>query len=569
VLKKIKLLYLLPALVVMACNLPIVDNFFERLEGRDINTPSAQPVLPTSTEPGDSSSIGLNPTICWGEEIPVGYATNILSLDRLQWINDREAATFLVHGINDGRVGDTIYKQFTHVYVLAAPFPTIADNISGEELRLFWQGQKVAGLGISELIMSEDTRSVLSWVFGVTQSSKIRIVSAGETLDDWVGLNTWAILSFEQLTPRWKVISIDGVSPLDPTIPLSTYPLAIPYYLSGKPGSNELWNMTAKDLVLVDSNREAMKMTRLVMTGVTALVRAIAFKMEVNGITYPARDIGDWLRLADITHISNEVSFVERCPAPEPGSSSLIFCSHPEYIGLLEDVGADVIELTGNHLNDWNAEGINLTLNLYKEHGWQYFGGGSDLADSRKAALFEHNGNRIAFIGCNAAGPDYGWAAEGYGGAAPCGDYGWLIDAIRALDSEGYQVVVTIQYFENYSYHAGESQRSAFQPLADAGAVIVQGSQAHTPKEMEFRENGFIHYGLGNLFFDQMNYYEFGEKINSTREEFIDRYVFYDNHLISIELLTAMLEDYSKPRPMNLAERQALLNTIYSISKLD
>jgi hypothetical protein len=44
-----------------------------------------------------------------------------------------------------------------------------------------------------------------------------------------------------------------------------------------------------------------------------------------------------------------------------------------------------------------------------------------------------------------------------------------------------------------------------------------------------------------------------------TRREFMDRYVFYDGKLISVELLTNMLEDYSRPRPMTQEERRSFL----------
>jgi poly-gamma-glutamate capsule biosynthesis protein CapA/YwtB (metallophosphatase superfamily) len=129
-------------------------------------------------------------------------------------------------------------------------------------------------------------------------------------------------------------------------------------------------------------------------------------------------------------------------------------------------------------------------------------------------------------------------------------------------------VIATIQYHENYSYLADDQVRSLYRPLAEAGAVVVQGSQAHTPKEMEFYQGAFIHYGLGNLFFDQMHVMQNGKLVFSTRQEFIDRYTFYNGHLISIELLTAMLEDYSRPRPMTLEERQDLLEAVFSISLL-
>ena len=144
-----------------------------------------------------------------------------------------------------------------------------------------------------------------------------------------------------------------------------------------------------------------------------------------------------------------------------------------------------------------------------------------------------------------------------------------MIETIQQLKKDGYQVVATVQYHENYSYLADNPMRSLFRPLADAGAVIVQGSQAHTPKEMEFYGGGFIHYGLGNLFFDQMYYTLNGRNVDATRQEFIDRYTFYDNRLISIELLTAMLEDYAKPRPMTQDERRELLEAVFSVSLWD
>ena len=62
--------------------------------------------------------------------------------------------------------------------------------------------------------------------------------------------------------------------------------------------------------------------------------------------------------------------------------------------------------------------------------------------------------------------------------------------------------------------------------MVDAGATIVSGSQAHHPMVMEFYGGSFIHYGLGNLFFDQM-YNETYPILQGTRKEFIDRHVFY------------------------------------------
>ena len=93
--------------------------------------------------------------------------------------------------------------------------------------------------------------------------------------------------------------------------------------------------------------------------------------------------------------------------------------------------------------------------------------------------------------------------------------------------------------------------------MAKAGALIVSGSQAHYSQMMEFYKDSFIHYGLGNLFFDQMGdqaWMPYG-----IRREFLDRYVIYDGKLLSVELITAMLEDYSRPRLMTGEERAKFL----------
>ena len=103
--------------------------------------------------------------------------------------------------------------------------------------------------------------------------------------------------------------------------------------------------------------------------------------------------------------------------------------------------------------------------------------------------------------------------------------------------------------------------------MADAGATVVSGSQAHYPHIMEFRGDSFIHYGLGNLFFDQMTYtLPDGKVIDGTRREFLDRHVFYDGRYLGMEFLTAMLEDYSRPRPMTEIERSAFLSEYFNLS---
>jgi poly-gamma-glutamate capsule biosynthesis protein CapA/YwtB (metallophosphatase superfamily) len=234
-------------------------------------------------------------------------------------------------------------------------------------------------------------------------------------------------------------------------------------------------------------------------------------------------------------------------------------CSDPKYIELLEDIGTDIVELTGNHFQDYGSEATLNTLDMYDTRDWVYYGGGRNQLEAQKPIVITHNGNKLAFIGCNPAGPDFAWAGDDRPGAAYC-DFDYMTGEITRLRSEGYLPIVTFQHFESYHLYPVPEQIGDFHNMAEAGAVIVSGSQSHVPQYMEFSGDSFLHYGLGNLFFDQMYNSIAG---TDTRKEFIDRHVFYDGQYISTELLTYMLEDYARPREMEDWEREQLLLDVF------
>ncbi|MGA2110769.1 MAG: CapA family protein [Anaerolineales bacterium] len=452
------------------------------------------------------------------------------------------------------------------VYALVAPFPTIPDGVSLQDLRNDWQGGSSGPFAGRPILMSQDTLAVLSASWQAPAPGATQVLPADQIVAyAWAHRPAWAIIPFESIEPRWKVLEVDGSSPIHKDFSPTAYGLTVSLGVDGPDPQAESLAQALRGTV-PSSNRDPAKLTTLVMTGVTALVRATAWTMEQKGIDYPARDIGDWLRDADITHISNQASFAPGCPYPNRDQLDLFFCEDPRYIQLLEDVGTDVVELTGNHLNDWGTSADRYTLQLYRQLGWPYYGGGENLEDARKPIVLTNHGNRIAFIGCNPVGPAYDWATEDRPGTAPC-DLNYMTAQIRELRSQGILPIATFQYYQYYTFPPRPDQVRDFKAMADAGAVIVSGSQSHYPQAMAFDQRSFIHYGLGNLFFDQMLYRnQFGQIVPGTRWEFIDRHVFYDGRYLGTELLTAMLEDYARPRPMTPPERAALLSQAFAAS---
>ena len=443
----------------------------------------------------------------------------------------------------------------TWVFALVAPFSTVKDEFSSEELTAIWRGETISGWENVHLYLKEQTRALFDDLWGIGNENVLRIASDSENLIEqaWADQQSLAIVPFEELDPRWKVLKVDGLTPLSKNFSADQYFLSVYFHWVGE-------NLSQGLPVLPVSNRMEEKMTVITMTGVTALVRATGFMMDKYGVNFPGEDIRDWMTEADFTHVSNEVSFDPSCPAQDPNQQGLQFCSRPDYINLLDYVGVDIVELTGNHLMDFLPEALPYTMDLYRERGWLTFGGGENIEVARQPAILEHHGNRFAFVGCNPAGPGGDWAGPANAGSQPC-DWDAFRQQIRELKEQGYLVIATLQYGESYVSTPLPQQVADFQSLSEAGATIVQGSQAHFPQGFGFLNGRLIHYGLGNLFFDQMDY-----PVVGTRREFLDRHVFYDGKHISTELMTAMLENYARPRPMTTEERQIFLQDIFIAS---
>lgn len=471
-------------------------------------------------------------------------------------IADHETTNSFTYGLVDPENGLSSW-----VYVLVAPFPTVADDIDFSELLAIWKGSSEGETVDIQLLVTQKTLSAFEFIWGKASSRAVAVATQEEILKRCWEQKSWAIIPFEELSPEWKVITVDEDSPLVSTFSLETYPLKVNYGLQNNGFKPDLLDvMISSGLEIPGSNFNAGLMTSVLMTGTTALVRSTAERMETKGIFYPGEAIAEVLRDADLTHISNEVSFSPSCPNPNPMIISLRFCSKPEYLPLLEEMGIDIVELTGNHLLDFNTDAFLYTLDLYRQNSMKYFGGGKNQDEAQAALKITHHKNKLAFMGCHAVGPDFAWAGEVSPGAAKC-DFEWMQNEIARLTDEGYLVIATLQDGENYDIMPMPWVKEHMDQLSQAGAVVVSGSQSHVPQGLSFSVNGIIHYGLGNLFFDQMDY-----PVAGIRRQFYDKHFLYDGRYINTQLITGMLEDYAQPRLMSDEERASFLEEIFAAS---
>lgn len=433
------------------------------------------------------------------------------------------------------REGTSAHRVGRWHYAVAASLHTLARGVSSAQLRRAWTGRKT-GL---QLAMTNETARMFERRWG-RRGPRIQISARPEP-----SATRWVVVPADELTPRWKTLAVDGVFPLGKAA--ATSPLSFDLCLHLSP--------TAQDALgprrLAITNLDPARATLLVMTGVTAPTRNTGLLMDAKGPRYPARDIAHWFGDADFVHVSNEVSFHPRCKVEPRG---IVLCAKERYIELLEAIKANIIELTGSHLSDWGRPSIPHTLDMYRERKWRWYGGGADQLEATRPLLVTHHDNRLAFLGCNVERSEHHLVRNGPG-VAHC-DYARMRRQVRDLRRRGYLPIVTIQHWERYSHAPPKRLVTELRSFAENGAAVVLGSQAHQAKPWEVHHGAFVHYGPGNLFFDQMR--------PGTREGVVDRLHVYAGRLLAVEQRFTMLEEYGRPRPMKRWERRRLLRTLFA-----
>ncbi len=296
----------------------------------------------------------------------------------------------------------------------------------------------------------------------------------------------------------------------------------------------------------------------IVQTGVTAMTRAFMRSVQKHGDLYrPVKQVRHIIESADLSLTSNEVSFTSPCTYPL--KNRMLFCSPEKYFNILTHAGFDVIELTGNHNNDY-GRGPNLnTISLIKNSGMNYFGGGINRRDAYSIKPVKIGGLAFVFIGFNQWGPPAAWATENGPGAARLSKKRFIAGIKKALEV-GDIIFVSVQWGNENNPVPDRTQIEYFHLAADLGAHIMVSSSAHRAMGVEFYRGKFISYGLGNFLFDQM------QTINH-RRGLIARHHFYQNNHIETELIPYLMYNYSEPHLISGASAKNLFRYIFRYSR--
>ncbi len=346
-----------------------------------------------------------------------------------------------------------------------------------------------AGAGGQVLAVGDDGR-VARELLGLERLGRDTVYAAGwQAAKEYVATHeeAWALLPWEVVDFRVAVAwpGEAGVDRFQRRLMLS--------------GADELPAGLAGELAVALAYQPPA-MLELVAVGDIMLDRGVGERIAAHSPDYPFQGEGiqPLLAGADLALGNLECAISARGERRPKGYE---FRADPAVVAGLTYAGFDILSLANNHTGDYSPVALQDTIDLLTAAQIVPVGAGENLAAARQAQIMWIEGLRVAFLAYDQVGPDWLWATDSTPGCAPMRTEQMTAD-VQAARQRADVVVVICHWGYEYTPYASTSQREVARALAEAGAALVIGGHAHVVQGVEYREDTFIAYGLGNFVFD-------------------------------------------------------------------
>lgn len=206
-------------------------------------------------------------------------------------------------------------------------------------------------------------------------------------------------------------------------------------------------------------------------------------KKQSKNQSFMFRNIKDVLLEDDLTVINFEGTLTTSGRNPEKKNNDFLFRAAPEYAQIIRLNGVDAVSLENNHIMDMGKQGFEDTKQNLTEAGIYH-------ASEDDPAVFWVKGVKIGMLAYQTFGNRHDEIAEK------------LPDQILALRNEGCQfVVVNYHWGAEKDYTPNNKQVKLGRATIDAGADLVIGHHSHRINPIEYYNDHYICYSLGNFIF--------------------------------------------------------------------
>jgi poly-gamma-glutamate synthesis protein (capsule biosynthesis protein) len=216
----------------------------------------------------------------------------------------------------------------------------------------------------------------------------------------------------------------------------------------------------------------------------------------------------------------------------------------PHMASVFTDCGFDVVSLASNHAMDWGEDALLDTVALFQGKGMQVIGAGRNLREARCPAIVEKNGVKIAFLAyCSILQTGYA-AGRDHAGIAPLRahtyyepfdyqagvpprvvtvpheeDLAGMLEDIAEAKKSAHAVVLSLHWGIHFIPRLiADYQVTVADAAVAAGADLILGHHAHTPKAIATHRGKVCFYSLSNFIMSST------AKTPAKAAEFMQRY---------------------------------------------
>jgi poly-gamma-glutamate capsule biosynthesis protein CapA/YwtB (metallophosphatase superfamily) len=260
---------------------------------------------------------------------------------------------------------------------------------------------------------------------------------------------------------------------------------------------------------------------------------------------YLFKNVSSIFKNDDFTVANLETTFTD---AAVKRPKTFNFKGDPKLANSLILGNIEAVNISNNHIYDYNQKGFNDTINTLKEKQVKFFGEGYKLITTIKGVKFGLLGYQ-------------GWSSDEK-------ILKKLKSDIESLNKENCIVIINFHWGQERKYTPNSIQKKLAHSAIDNGADLIIGHHPHVIQGIEKYKDRYICYSLGNFCFG-------GNSNPSDKDSFIfqSKFVVEDNKLTSIGIKVVPCSissvtyknDYS-PTPLKGTEKSRLLTKLNKLS---
>lgn len=220
------------------------------------------------------------------------------------------------------------------------------------------------------------------------------------------------------------------------------------------------------------------------------------------------------LRVANLESPLMKEKIPDRNLSPWP--NKLLQVAPEEMVALLKYLSINYVSLANNHLFDYGKEGIVQTLEILKEHGIKFSGGGLNLDEAIIPAQFTIDNIKVGiFSFCEYNKPYLKMIipANNFNyGVAPL-NKDTLVEANKLAHRNDINIIC-LHWGKEYLFYPSPEQEFIAEKILSENFDIILGNHSHVPMKIDYINGKPVIYSHGNFIFDQFYYDKPAQIIN-------------------------------------------------------